>query len=227
MGAFYDLSADLIRGIYDRRIVAPTVLDIDRYFPDARKFVSAWREIRDEGLRVADRLATVPRFHEIMHEQTAISANDGRDWRMLILKAYGIENPINIAKCPVLASIVASAPDVLSASISFLAPGKHVPAHRGPFRGVLRFYLALSMPKAADGLPGAVLKIAGSEFRLSDGEYLLWDDTYVHEAWNCSDGLRMVLLLDVRRRGMPLDMEIFSRVLMMIVRIGIKLRGFS
>jgi len=39
--------------------------------------------------------------------------------------------------------------------------------------------------------------------------------------------LRMVLLLDVRRRGMPLDMEIFSRILMGIVRIGIKLRGFT
>ena len=227
MGAFYDRSADVIRWIYDRRIVAPTVLDIDHYFPDAWKFVSAWREIRDEAIRAAERLATIPRFHEIMREQTAISENDGRDWRMLILKAYGIENTINIAKCPVLASIVAAAPDVLSASISFLAPGKHIPAHRGPFRGVLRFYLALSMPKAANGLPGAVLKIAGCEFRLRDGEYLLWDDTYIHEAWNNGDGLRMVLLLDVRRRSMPLDMEIFSRVLMAIVQMGIRVRGFS
>jgi aspartate beta-hydroxylase len=132
-----------------------------------------------------------------------------------------------MAKCPVLASIVASAPDVLSASISFLSPGKHVPAHRGPFRGVLRFYLALSMPTAADGRPGAVLRIADSEYRLKDGEFLLWDDTYTHEAWNNSDAVRMVLLLDVRRRGMPLDMEIFSRLLMGIVQIGIKLRGFT
>ena len=108
MGAFYDLSADVIRWIYDRRIVAPTVLDIDHYFPDAWKFVRAWREIRDEALRATERLATIPRFHEIMREQTAISENDGRDWRMLILKAYGIENPINIAKCPMLASIVAA-----------------------------------------------------------------------------------------------------------------------
>ena len=227
MAAFYDLSADVIRGIYDRRIVAPAVLDIDALFPDGRKFAKAWREIRDEGLRVAQQLGSVPRFHEIMREQIEISANDGRDWRMLILKAYGIENPPNMAKCPVLASIVASAPDVLSASISFLSPGKHVPAHRGPFRGVLRFYLALSMPAGADGRPGAVLRIADSEYRLKDGEFMLWDDTYTHEVWNHSDDVRMVLLLDVRRRGMPLDMEIFSRILMGIVRIGIKLRGFT
>ena len=227
MAAFYDLSADVIRGIYDRRNVAPAVLDIDTFFPDARKFVGAWRDIRDEARRVAEELASVPRFHEIMREQTAISANDGRDWRMLILKAYGIDNPPNMAKCPQLASIVASSPDVLSASISFLSPGKHVPAHRGPFRGVLRFYLALSMPTAADGRPGAVLRIADSDYRLKDGEFLLWDDTYTHEAWNNSDGVRMVLLLDVRRRRMPIDMEIFSRILMAIVQVGIKLRGFT
>ena len=37
----------------------------------------------------------------------------------------------------------------------------------------------------------------------------------------------MVLLLDVRRRGMPIDMEFFSRILMAIVQVGIKLRGFT
>jgi len=227
MAAFYDLSADLIRGIYDRRIDAPAILDLNTFFPDGRKFAEAWREIRDEGLAVAKQLATVPKFHEIMREQTEISANDGRDWRMLILKAYGIENPPNMAKCPALASIVRSAPDVLSASISFLSPGKHVPAHRGPFRGVLRYYLALSMPMGADGRPGAVLRIADSEYRLKDGEFLLWDDTYTHEVWNHSESVRMVLLLDVRRRGMPLDMELFSRFLMGVVQIGIRLRGFT
>ena len=80
-----------------------------------------------------------------------------------------------------------ASPDVLSASISFLAPGKHIPVHRGPFRGVLRFYLVLSMPLAADGRPAAVLKVAGTEHRLADGEYLLWDDTFPHEVINNSN----------------------------------------
>ena len=113
-----------------------------------------------------------------------------------------------MAVCPTLAALVTASPDVLSASISFLAPGKHIPVHRGPFRGVLRFYLVLSMPLAADERPAAVLKIAGTEHRLSDGEYLLWDDTFPHEVTNDSDEVRSVLLLDVWRRGMPLDMRI-------------------
>lgn len=227
MAALYDHAADLVRIIYDRRIDGPPVLDTRTSFPNSGKFIAAWREIRAEALGVAANIRSVPRFHEIMKEQADISANDGRDWRMFILKAYGVASPRNMAACPVLASIVASSPDVLSASISFLAPGKRVPSHRGPFRGVLRFYLALSMPLTPDGRPGAVLTVAGREYRLSDGDCMLWDDTYPHAVRNDSEEVRIVLLLDVWRRDMPLDMKIFSRMLVAIIRIGIRFRGLA
>jgi aspartate beta-hydroxylase len=223
----YDRTARFIREIYDRRIATPAVLELESNFPDWEKFARAWQAIRDEALAIGRRLQEVPRFHEIMPEQTPISANDGRDWRLFILKAYGIENPRNIEACPVLSSIVAAAPDVVSASISFMAPNKHIPLHRGPFRGVLRFYLPLVVPKTAGGSPAAVLKIAGSEYRLSEGECLLWDDTYSHEAWNCSDEVRVVLLLDVRRPHMPVDLAVFSGILMTIARWSIRFRGLS
>ena len=92
-------------------------------------------------------------------------------------------------------------------------------------RGVLRFYLVLSMPVAADGRPAAVLKIAGAEHRLADGEFLLWDDTFPHEVTNGSDEVRTVLLLDVWRRGMPLDMRLLSRVLIFIVSVMARMSG--
>jgi aspartate beta-hydroxylase len=227
MNLFYDQTATLIRWIYDRRIIGPPVLGLDPHFPAGQRFADAWRTIRDEAMAVAARLAEVPRFHEIMPEQTAISANDDRDWRMFIIKAYGVEVPENKARCPALAAIVATAPEVLSASISFMAPKKHIPAHRGPFRGVLRFYLGLSMPRLADGKPGAVLKVADRDYRLQEGEYMLWDDTFPHEVWNESDQVRAVLLLDVWRPGMPADMELFSRALIAMVRAGMRIRGFA
>lgn len=223
----YDRTANVIRDIYDRRIVGPPILAMDEYFPDGRKFVAAWQAIRDEALAVAQHLEQVPRFHDIMPEQTPISANDDRDWRMFIIKAYGAEVPTNMALCPVLTSIVDSLPDVLSASFSFVASKKHIPPHRGPFRGILRFYLGLSMPLAEDGRPASVLTVAGEQHRIGDGEALLWDDTYTHEVWNGSDQVRAALLLDVKRHGMPFDMELFSRMLIGIVRIGMRVRGFA
>lgn len=226
MGFLYDRTADVLRLIYDRRIDGPPVLDIATHFPAGAAFLASWRAIRDEAMALAaTRLLTIPRFHEVMREQASISANDNRDWRMFVLKAYGIEVEGNRAACPTMAAIADAHPEVLSASFSFLAPGKYVPPHRGPFRGILRFYLVLSMPLADDGTPLAVLRIADKEYRLNDGEALLWDDTYEHEVRNQSDQLRVVMLLDVWRPNQPIDMAIFSRLCIGIGQAGIRLRG--
>jgi aspartate beta-hydroxylase len=227
LSSFYDRAGDLMRWIFDHRVEGPPVLDMNRYFPDGWKFVGAWPQIRAEALAVAERLNQVPRFHEIMKEQADISNSDGRDWRLFVLKAYGVENSKNTVQCPVLSSMAEASADVLSVCISFLGPGKHVPAHRGPFRGVLRFSLALSVPKAADGTSGCLMKIDNKEYRLADGEFLLWDDTFPHEVWNYSDNVRAVLQLDVRRRDLPVDMRILSRIVMFVFRIGIRARGIA
>jgi aspartate beta-hydroxylase len=191
------------------------------------RFNLAWQRIRDEALTLAARLESVPRFHDIMPEQASLSAQDDRDWRIFILKAYGVEIAEHMAKCPVLASLLRETPEVLSASLSMLAPRKHIPCHRGPFRGVLRFHLMLSMPLRPDGTPAAALTIAGHDHRLGDGDCLLWDDTYSHEARNDSDEVRIALLLDVRRPDMPADMKILSRMIVSGVQMVMKYRGVS
>jgi aspartate beta-hydroxylase len=227
MSQLYDRTATIVRALYDWRISAPPVLDLDQNFAHGAAFAQSWRTIREEALAVGARLRQIPRFHEIMPEQASISANDGRDWRMYILKAYGIEQPRNMAACPRLAALVRSAPEVLSASFSFLGPRKHIPPHRGPLRGILRFYMMLSMPRAPDGAPAAVLKVAQIDHRLEEGEFLLWDDTFEHEAWNESDEVRIVLSLDLWRPRMPVDMTLLSAALILLVRAGIKMRGIA
>jgi aspartate beta-hydroxylase len=111
-------------------------------------------------------------FHEIMREQTSISANDLHDWPRFILKTYGVDLPRSTAVCPTPATLATATPNVLWAPISFLASGKQIPMHPGPFWGVLRFYLVLSMPLAADGRSMEVLVIVDLEHRLTDFEYL-------------------------------------------------------
>lgn len=228
MSLLYDLSANAVRRIYDARIHTPPVLDTGVYFPGASRFVESWSVLRGEALAVAaERMQTIPRFHEIMPAQAPISANDGKDWRLLVLKVYGAEVDKNMAACPTLAEIVSSTPDVLSATLSFLAPRKHIPRHRGPFRGVLRYQLGLSVPVDAEGRPAAVLSLNDVEHRIGNGEQLLWDDTYPHEVWNHSDELRVALLLDVRRRHMPMDMRMLSRALIASVSVAARIRGVA
>jgi aspartate beta-hydroxylase len=160
-----------------------------------------------------------------MPEQAEISANDGIDWRMYTLKAYQRAVPEHVACCPITAGIVAKCPNVLSASFSFLAPGKHIPVHRGPFRGVVRFHMGLSMPRKANGELGAVLWVDGVPHYLADGDTLLWDDTYPHEVLNATDDVRIALLLDVWREGMPADMRALSNMIVGLVRTAMFFRG--
>jgi aspartate beta-hydroxylase len=201
------------------------VLDIDTYFPDGRRFSDAWEVIRGEAMAVLESTRPIPRFHEIMPTQADISANDGRDWRMFLLKVYGQDIGNNQAHCPFLTELLSACPDVLSATLSFLAPHKHIPRHSGPFRGILRYQLNLDVSTADDGRPAAVLWLAGEEHRLANGEALLWDDTYPHEVWNRSEHTRVALLLDVRRPAMPLDLRLLSNAVTKGVGMMVRWRG--
>ncbi|XRD81775.1 aspartyl/asparaginyl beta-hydroxylase domain-containing protein [Dyella halodurans] len=227
MDSLYEWSSRAIRRVYDARIKTPPVLDVDTCFPDGRRFVAAWPQIRQEALAILEGAQAIPRFHEIMPAQAEISAADGRDWRMFLLKVYGQAIEAHMEACPMLAQLVSSSPDVLSATLSFLAPHKHIPRHCGPFRGILRFQLNLEAPVDAWGRPSSVLWLAGHEHRLGNGECLLWDDTYPHEVWNHSEQTRIALLLDVRRPDMPLRLRLLSRAVTTGVGMVARWRGFA
>lgn len=220
----YDLAGNLVRRYYDRRIHTPAVLDAAASFPHGQRFVDSWRVLREEALRIAARLNKVPTFHQLMPAQADISANDGRDWRMFVLKAYGVPVEANLAACPKLSELLTATPEVLTACLSFIAPGKHVPRHRGPFRGVLRFHLGLAVPLAEDGRAGTVLEIDGVPHWIGDGDSLLWDDTYPHELRNVTDQVRIALLLDVWRPGMPAGAALLSKLIVKATAGVIRLR---
>jgi beta-hydroxylase len=77
---------------------------------------------------------------------------------------------------------------------SIFEPGKHLRPHRGPYNGVLRLHLGLIVPKAA---PDAVaIRVADRLCHWEEGKVLIFDDAYEHEAWNHSDGVRVVLFVD-------------------------------
>ena len=91
----------------------------------------------------------------------------------------------------------------------------------------MRFHLGLIIPKQADGRPATIMMINHEEKRISDGECMLWDDTFEHEVMNNADQARIALLLDVWRPEMPLDMEILSRLIVRCVQVGMHYRGVS
>jgi aspartyl/asparaginyl beta-hydroxylase (cupin superfamily) len=76
---------------------------------------------------------------------------------------------------------------------SILEPGKHLPPHRGPYNGVLRLHLGLIVPEPRDQLG---IRVENQLYRWREGEAVIFDDAYEHEAWNRTEHTRVVLFVD-------------------------------
>ena len=83
-----------------------------------------------------------------------------------------------------------------AACFSILSPGKHIPPHRGPYKGVLRYHLGLKVPEPTERCR---IRVDDEVEHWEEGESLVFDDTYNHEVRNETSGERAILFLDVKR----------------------------
>jgi hypothetical protein len=68
-----------------------------------------------------------------------------------------------------------------TAMFSILQPGKHLPPHRGPYKGLLRVHLGIDVPVAADA---SWIEVGGTRLHWQEGKIVVFDDTFVHHAAN-------------------------------------------
>ena len=58
----------------------------------------------------------------------------------------------NCQRCPLTTQLVESIPGMKTAFFSIMLPGKYIPEHRGPYKGLLRYQLALKVPQESTKL---------------------------------------------------------------------------
>jgi beta-hydroxylase len=160
-------------------------------FPWAREVEKEWRAIRAELDRVLVRKDDLPGFHEISSDVMTISQDKG--WKTFLLAGYGFKSDANIALCPETWRACQKIPGLITVMYSILEPGKHLPAHRGPYNGVLRLHLGLIVPEPRDQLG---IRVEKDLYRWKEGEAVIFDDAFEHEAWNRTDKTRVVLFVD-------------------------------
>lgn len=118
---------------------------------------------------------------------------DAEGWKAFGLYAFGWRIDENCARCPGTARLVETIPGLQTAGFSRLAPRAHIRPHRGLDRGVLRCHLGLHVPDDCE------LRVGDETRSWREGEWLVFDDTDEHEAWNQGETARVVLLLDFKR----------------------------
>jgi ornithine lipid ester-linked acyl 2-hydroxylase len=163
-------------------------------FPWSREIEAEWRLIRRELDGIMQWKDALPAFHEIASAVSSISAD--QSWKTFLLCGYGLESEEAIRRCPETWRLLQKVPGLKSAMFSIFEPGKHLAPHRGPYNGVLRFHLGLIVPDQPEKIG---IRIADEVHHWREGEALVFDDAFEHEAWNHSDQVRVVLFVDFEK----------------------------
>lgn len=194
-GRLFKFFRDRSLKYYNSKIKTPAYLDLDKYFTDYTILEENWKEIKQEIEGVIGSGKTLPKFHEVDDGQEYISDNDGLSWSLLNLLLYEMWHKKNCDLCPKTTSILRGLSSVKSAYFSILAPGKHIPPHKGPYKGIIRYQLALSVPKNGE----CKIIVDDKDCFWEEGKSVLFDDTYTHEVINNTNEVRIALLLDIKR----------------------------
>jgi beta-hydroxylase len=187
-----------LRGVFDRLIAGSSLVSNDPVL-DVREFAwtqilrENWEAIRDEARAVALVGHAAPSLATISPDHRSIAEID--KWRSFFLWGYGYPIDDNLARCPKTKAAIERIPGLNSAFFSILAPGTHIPDHRGVTKGLITCHLGLIVPRDGD----VRMRVADRIVRWAEGETLVFDDTYQHEVWNDTDGTRVVLLIQFER----------------------------
>ncbi|MFH4969517.1 aspartyl/asparaginyl beta-hydroxylase domain-containing protein [Gaetbulibacter sp. M240] len=181
---------------YDGGLNRPVILDVKRTFPELSIVEENFYSIKAEYENVNEHFE-IPAYHEVEQRVYAISGSIEQNlkWKVFLLY-YSGETP-DLAKelCPKTCALLEGIPNIYKVFFSVLEPGKSIPAHRGPYRGYLRYHLGIKVPK---GSPPSI-RLKDQMYHWKEKESLLFDDTWEHEVINKSKEERVVLIIDLLR----------------------------
>ncbi|HEX5959844.1 MAG TPA: aspartyl/asparaginyl beta-hydroxylase domain-containing protein [Rhodanobacteraceae bacterium] len=133
----------------------------------------------------------------LLKEQNLLAGTRGKaEWNSFFFHRHGEVFERNARRCPRTAEVLATlplvhirghAPEVL---FSILTPGSHILKHHGVTNTRLVTHLPLIIPE------DCAISVGGVEHAWQEGRCVTFDDTFEHEAWNRSDKVRAVMILD-------------------------------
>lgn len=143
----------------------------------------------------------------------------------------------NAKFAPRTAALIKDIPGVYTAFFSILDPKAHLSVHWGYFKGYVRYHLGVKIPnnnkdkqcwirfnpdwpynkvtEAAVTAGDRSMMENQEKYYWKEGEGVLFDDNYLHEAANESDEPRVVLFLDVARK-MPWYANIVNKIMLYV-----------
>lgn len=169
------------------------------HFEDVKPLEADWQVIRDEAL------ALYENGHIAKKDDLPASSfyKDDR-WTSFYLKCYDADIPSARELAPKTMALIDKVPSMNLALFACLNPGKKINNHHDPFAFTLRYSLGLSTPNSDE----SGIFVNGEDYKWADGESIIFDETYLHRAYNDSDVPRIILMTDIDR---PLRFKLLQK----------------
>lgn len=170
------------------------ILHINQY-PELDILEKNYEIILNEYLMYINNDNEIPYMDNLSNAQKRIV--DKHKWQAVFLRIYGKNIPQSKLHFKITHELISKINGITTVFFSVFQPETHLKPHRGPYKGILRYHLGLIIPRDTEK---CALLIDNIKLNWQLGCSILFDDTYMHEAWNNSDETRVVLFVDIKRR---------------------------
>jgi beta-hydroxylase len=183
-----------------------------KYFTNLR---NNWTIIRDEYVNYCNyNKKNIFRAKNINPSEIVIDYTD-IPWEILILKCYN-KNTNLIKYFPATYELLGNT--CTTAMFSILPPGKSLPLHYGSYNGVLRYHLALIVPKDFNN---CYIEVNNIKKHWQEGQDIYFDDTIYHMVANNTNESRVVLVLDIPSKFTNTLVNYFNKLMVSISKFNI------
>jgi aspartyl/asparaginyl beta-hydroxylase (cupin superfamily) len=176
------------RGVYPQLNSQPWFDPSD--FPLVSYLESHFEAIRDEILALESR-----------YQRESERIKRAGDWDVVFMYERGRRRDDVCDACPVTTLGIESHSTMRTVTgliyASRMRPGAHIQAHRGPTNLRVRCHLGIKVPGG-----DCAIRVGDHSQQWRDGQCLVFDDYFEHEAWNHTEEDRIVLIVDLWHPGL-------------------------
>lgn len=149
------------------------------------------------------------RSKKVASDKITLDAQVG--WNQMELLIYGLKKEKNIALFPETYKLIQQIDNISTCYFSILNPKTQIKPHVGDTDAYYRCHFGLIIPGK---LPECGIQVGSEKRAWKENEFLFFNDVYKHTAWNNTDELRVVLIIDVLRKFENISKkEVESKVL--------------
>jgi len=201
------------------------IFDYHKDYPKLKILEDNYQLIRKECERVLTFKEDIMDVKNLLGGYTSGGIHELK-WKSFVIKSGAFVED-NCKLCPETTRLLRKIPRLRTAFFSILDPKQYITPHEGYYNGFMRYHLGVIIPNnnenkecwirvANDKIPHENLPSEGDKYFWKNGEGVLFNDNYSHDAKNESDEIRVILWLDVERK-LPFPIKSINTLLLNVL----------